>query len=193
MRPVLIALMLLLAAIAPANAHRLKLFATVADGAIVGYAFFVGGGRPAAARLIVTDASGSEVYRGETDAAGAFRWRTPKVATYRLAVDAGDGHSASITIGADRLGGVVLPSPAAGITVSPAAAPADGCTANDLAALVDAAVARQVAPLLEAYALAEGRLRFNDVAGGVGMILGLGGVWAWAVSRRRNPASRQAR
>jgi nickel transport protein len=185
MRPVLIALALLLVAVAPASAHRLKLFATVEDGTIVGYAFFVGGGRPAGVALVIRDADGREVHRGATDAAGAFRWRPPQAATYRLVVDAGDGHGASATITADRLGGTV--SPAAPPAPVPVAAPAR-CSDGELAALVDAAVARQVAPLLAAHAEAEARLRFNDIVGGIGMILGLGGVWALAAARRRGVA-----
>jgi nickel transport protein len=188
MRSALLAFLLLLIAVAPASAHRLRLFATVEDGATVGYAFFIGGGRPAMATLLVRDASGMAIHRSGIDVAGAFRWQPPAAATYRLVVDTGDGHSAIGTITADRLGAVALPA----APTAPAAATAHAstaCAAADLASLVDAAVARQVAPLLDAHAAAEARLRFNDVAGGIGMILGLGGVWAWAASRRRALAS----
>jgi nickel transport protein len=34
--------------------------------------------------------------------------------------------------------------------------------------------------------LAEGRLRFNDIAGGIGMIVGLAGAGLWAAARRRD-------
>lgn len=186
MRLALLVLVLLLATAVPASAHRLKLFATVEDGTIVGYAFFVGGGRPAGAALVIRDDAGAEVHRGATGGEGAFHWRPPAAATYRLSVDAGDGHNASATITADRLGGTASPSSPA--ISQPATSPA-GCTDSDLAALVDAAVARQVAPLLLAHAEAEARLRFNDIVGGIGMILGLGGVWVLAAARRRGPAA----
>lgn len=52
-------------------------------------------------------------------------------------------------------------------------------------AAVDRAVARQIRPLLEAYDAAEGRARFNDVMGGIGMIIGLAGMALWASARRR--------
>jgi nickel transport protein len=55
-------------------------------------------------------------------------------------------------------------------------------------AQVDRAVARQVQPLLEAYDQAEARVRFNDVMGGIGMIVGLAGAGLWALSRRRRDA-----
>lgn len=52
--------------------------------------------------------------------------------------------------------------------------------------VVDRAVARQLRPLIEAQVATEGRVRFNDVMGGVGMIVGLAGLAAWAMSRRRD-------
>ncbi|NLH79539.1 MAG: hypothetical protein GX458_01670, partial [Phyllobacteriaceae bacterium] len=55
---------------------------------------------------------------------------------------------------------------------------------------VDVAVARQLRPLLEAYDQAEGRLRFNDVAGGIGMIVGLAGAALWVSARRRERKDR---
>jgi nickel transport protein len=51
---------------------------------------------------------------------------------------------------------------------------------------VDRAVSRQVRPLLEAYEAADGRARLNDIAGGVGMIVGIAGIAMWAASRRRS-------
>lgn len=51
--------------------------------------------------------------------------------------------------------------------------------------VVDRAVARQLRPLIEAQVATEGRVRFNDVMGGVGMIVGLAGLAAWGMSRRR--------
>ena len=49
---------------------------------------------------------------------------------------------------------------------------------------VEAAVARQIRPLLESYAAAEGRLRLNDIVGGIGMIVGLAGIALWLSARR---------
>jgi len=53
------ALALLVLAAAPADAHRLRIFATVEGGTIEGYAFFVGGGRPDGA--VVVDPGGGHV------------------------------------------------------------------------------------------------------------------------------------
>ena len=58
-----------------------------------------------------------------------------------------------------------------------------------IAQAVDAAVARQIRPLLEAYDAADGRVRFNDLIGGLGWIAGLAGLWAWFRSRRSDHGS----
>lgn len=181
-----------------AEAHRLKMFVTVEDGEISGYAFFIGGGRPEGVDFVVKNAAGSEVFRGKTDDQGNFRWRPSVAADYAITVDSGDGHWVESTIAADRLGAVAAapavatpaePAPAASVTpATTAACPA----AIDPAALarivqteVDKSVARQLRPLIEAQTQAEGRVRFNDVMGGVGMIVGLAGAGLWATARRR--------
>ncbi|MEF2074809.1 cobalamin biosynthesis protein CbiM [Consotaella aegiceratis] len=186
----------------PAFAHRLKLFATVEDMTVSGYAFFIGGGRPYDAKLTITAPDGETVFEGRTDDSGAYSWVAPKVADYVLAVDTGDGHVADATIAADRFFDGSEPDatrtvqqsdPPPDRTARPAATPAEpqaasGIDEAEIARLtesaVDRAVARQIRPLLEAYDQADGRLRFNDIMGGIGMIVGLAGLGAWALSRR---------
>lgn len=191
----------LMALAGEAAAHRLKLFVTAEAGEIAGYAFFIGGGRPEGVDFAVKVTDGREVHRGRTDAHGAFRWRPETAADYTVVVDAGDGHWTEATITADRLTAAVgpqTPSTSPPTVKAATAAPASETTAAacpepvDAAALarlvearVDAAVARQLRPLIEAQVAAEGRVRFNDVMGGVGMIVGLAGAGLWATARRR--------
>lgn len=179
----------------------MKLFAAVEDGIVTGHGFFIGGGRPQGATIIIRDAGGRELYRGNTDDHGAFSWRPPQVTDLVLVIDARDGHVAEAKIAADRFTGTKAKESAAVMESgsTPAAAPgkASGCrTDAESAALaaivdrsVDRAVSRQVRPLLEAYEAADGRIRLNDIAGGVGMILGIAGIGLWAASRRRRPTS----
>ncbi len=200
-----VALALVVMAASSAEAHRLKMFVTAEDGEISGYAFFIGGGRPEGVDFVVKTAAGAEVFRGKTDDQGNFRWRPSVAADYAITVDAGDGHWIEGTIAADRLGAVAAtetpaaPTPTPEATapaaspIAPTSAPALACPAPiDPAALaklveaqVDKAVARQLRPLIEAQTQAEGRVRLNDVMGGIGMIVGLAGAGLWATSRRR--------
>jgi nickel transport protein len=183
-----------------AGAHRLKLFVAIDGMTLSGYAFFIGGGRPQDVGFVVKDAFGTEVHRGRTDDHGAFAWTADRPADYVLSVDTGEGHFADEKIPADRFStaapGTAAPKQASPVTVADVAANPVAATsspapidAETLARLVEAAVdralARQLRPLIEAQNLAEGRLRFNDIMGGVGMIIGLAGIAAWALSRRR--------
>ena len=198
MRLLLMAFLFLLVAVQPASAHRLKLFATVEGGTVSGYGFFIGGGRPQGATIVMRGKDGAEVYRGKTDDNGAFSWQPAHPMDITILIDAGDGHMAKTDIAADRFAGdPIMPSPQprnGEVPVSTATAqPAQlsGLTPAQLASLidqsVDRAVARQTRPLLEAYDAADGRTRFNDIVGGIGMIIGLAGIAMWASARKRKP------
>ncbi|XHM74586.1 cobalamin biosynthesis protein CbiM (plasmid) [Mesorhizobium sp. ANAO-SY3R2] len=184
-----------------AEAHRLKLFATVEDGVVMGYGFFIGGGRPSGAQLLIRNKAGVELYRGPTGRDGSFTFKPAAASDLFLTINAGDGHVADTHIAADRFpeGGTLDAvgvaqaageAPAATLDpVAPTFVPAAAKSPEELAALVDRsvdrAVSRQIAPLLEAYAEADGRARFTDVVSGIAMIIGLAGLLMWARSRRR--------
>jgi nickel transport protein len=176
------ALALVVLAAAPAEAHRLRVFATVEGGMIEGYAFFVGGGRPDDADVRFVRA-GEVVHATTTDAEGAFAWRPVEPGPITVVVDPGGGHSAEVTLGAERFAtapaGDAAPAPA---SQAPSPDPLDPA----IEAAIEAAVARQIRPLLDAQVEAQSRIRFNDVMGGVGMIVGLAGVALWARTRRRD-------
>lgn len=186
------------AAVGPAAAHRLKLFATVEAGDIDGYAFFVGGGRPEGVDFIVKDGTGREVHRGKTDGEGRFHWRPERAGDYDITVDAGDGHWTEGKIAMDRFGpsaesaapvaASTAPATSIGVAIEPGVATADPVALQRMIeASVDRAVERQIRPLIEAQVAAEGRVRLNDVMGGIGMIVGLAGMALWVRARRRGP------
>lgn len=163
----------------PAEAHRLKLFAQVTGATITGYGFYIGGGRPRGADLVVATPDGKEVSRLKTGDDGSFSFTPPAPGRYNLTLAGGDGHFAGLDILTD--GTPAAQPPVAGAP-SAVALPADLDTR--IAQAVDASVARQIRPLLEAYDAADGRVRFNDLVGGLGWIAGLAGLWAWFRSRR---------
>lgn len=74
-------LLFLLAFAAPAQAHKLKVFATVAGDSIAGYAFFIGGGRARGTPWIAKDSAGATLISGTTDAEGRFAFALPPEAT----------------------------------------------------------------------------------------------------------------
>lgn len=181
-------------ALAPtaASAHRLKLFVTVDGGDVVGEAFFVGGGRPEGVAVVARDPGGAEVGRTLTSETGEFRLHPARVGDLVVAVDTGDGHFAEARLVAERFGAASTGTVSAGAAEAPRAVAAEPAIPTDQAATarieaaVHRALARQIRPLLEATEKAEARLRFNDVVGGLGMIVGLVGTALWVSSRRRS-------
>ena len=169
----------------PAEAHRLKLFAQVTGETIAGYGFYIGGGRPEGADLVVATPNGKEVSRLKTGTDGGFSFTPPTPGRYRLTLSGGDGHLATVDVSTD---GTPTAGQAVKMTTSPTATLPDNLDAR-IAQAVDAAVARQIRPLLEAYDAADGRVRFNDLIGGLGWIVGLAGLWAWFRSRRSDHGS----
>lgn len=164
----------------PAEAHRLKLFAQVTGDNIAGYGFYIGGGRPQGAEMIVSTPDGKEVSRLKTGDDGSFSFTPPVPGAYHLSLSGGDGHFATVDISTD---GSPAIKPVAAKPGEATAVPAD--LDARIATAVDAAVARQIKPLLEAYDAADGKVRFNDLVGGIGWIIGLFGLWAYLQSRRR--------
>ena len=181
MMRLLAALALLAASTWPAQAHRLKLFATLEGETISGYAFFVGGGRAQDADLRIKDEAGREIAQLTTDKSGAYSFKAPQTQTYHLVANTGDGHVAEATIDKGRFSGASAVASAADEDDAPASA----ATTAQIERAVDAAVARQLRPLMEAYEAAESRTRFNDIMGGIGMIVGLAGLALWSSARRK--------
>lgn len=117
-------LLLLIGPALPAEAHKLKVFATVEGDAIVGYAFFIGGGR--AQGVVWVARMGSDTLaEGRTDAEGGFLLPVPPAVTadITVTVDTQEGHLATATLTASRPGAGTVPASSAtaatGATVAP--------------------------------------------------------------------------
>lgn len=184
----LASLMILIALAGPAQAHALKLFATVEGDAVTGYAFFIGGGRAQDTDWVAKDAQGAELASGRTDAEGGYRFVAPAPVTGPLTVivDTHEGHVAIAEIGPERFG-----APPVAATGAPAAASlaargvASAMPAQDISPLVEAAVQRQVAPLLARIEEMDARIRITDLLSGLFLIIGLGGIGLYIRGRRR--------
>lgn len=176
---------------APALAHKLKVFAA-ADGAEVsGYAYFSGGDRAQGAALTVTGPDGTVLFTGATAADGTFRFTAARRVDHTLTVDGGDGHQAQATLPAADLppglpggeGNEASAAPAPAAVFTPAPAPS-----AEMQAMIEAAVARQVRPLREQLDAYQDQVRWHDVAGGIGTIIGLAGL-AFGLTRGRGRRS----
>ena len=185
-RRALLPLAALLALALPAQAHKLKVFATVEGDRVTGYAFFVGGGRAQGTDWRATGADGTEIATGKTGTDGGYGFVPPQPvpAPLTITVDTHEGHIASATLGPERFG---APAPEVVASATDAAPPYPGAAPQDsaeLARLVEAAVQRQIVPLQEQIEAMDSRLQITDVLSGLFLILGLGGIVLYLRGRR---------
>jgi nickel transport protein len=193
-------LLVLSLAAGPAAAHRLKVFARVEAGEILGSAYFVGGAPASGAEVRVLGPGGSVLATLVPDGEGRFRYSPAAPGDYVVEADSGDGHVARWTLAAKEFAAAAT-APAgqlkgtghaealgAGVSETVTGGPAQALLPAPvpepaLAALVEDAVARQVGPLREQLQAYEDKVRLHDVLGGIGYILGLAGLALWWRSR----------
>lgn len=190
-----------------ALAHKMKLFATAEGAVVTGYVYFSPGGQAQDAMVTAATPDGTTVFQGRTNEQGEFRFEALRRADHVIAADGGDGHDTRFTIRAAELPeslpagpqpGAAAPAPPPGApAAATAAVPAASPPPADLAALIEQAVARQVRPLREQLDAYEESVRWHDMLGGIGYIVGLAGLaYGYAAraagrSRRRVSASKE--
>ena len=190
--PALVGLILLVMGGA-AEAHKLKIFATVTGAVIEGYAYFSPGGRANTVSVTLAANDGVVQAKAITDAEGNFRFEATRRVDYVITVDAGDGHVASATIAAEDLPQTLsfASGDAADERAAAEAAPAPLPRAAgdaELRAFIDQSISRQIRPLREQIDAYQEKIWWHDVLGGLGYILGLGGL-AFGLSERRKRAN----
>lgn len=188
----LLALGLALAA-CPAWAHGVGAYAYAEGGQLKGEAYFAGGGRCRSCRVEVLDAQGAALTETETDAEGAFAMAMPSgELPWTVVVHAGEGHRADYKVTAADLGQPMHPAGEAA-SPEPKGPPGPPPAPGPVTAAVHEAefgklLDKKLAPLqaqVRRLAEAQGQVTLRDVVGGLGWILGLVGVLAWAKARPR--------
>lgn len=185
------ALVLVIGAAVPAQAHRLNIFATPIGSSVEGRVYFVGGSVAGNAEVVLLNAAGEPVAETVSDPAdGTFALAVPYRADFTVSADLRDGHVATFPILAARLSESLPAAPAEG--GAPAgdqpedAAPADA--GSPAAAIptdaLESAIARQIAPIAQQIDEMEATIRIRDFIGGIGFILGIFGIWALLRTRR---------
>jgi hypothetical protein len=188
----------------PAWAHGLTLFATVERGLIHGEVRFHGGGSAANAKVTVYDADDRMLGETSTDEQGKFTFVPRGRFDHRLVVDAGLGHGTEYTIPSGEL-------PAESLVADPSetissetesAAPGSGeRRANRSSSLQGESeiadsedLRRQVVGLRRDLSHWRDELRFQDILGSIGYIVGVTGLLFYFLGirqrERRPPAER---
>ena len=159
-----------------ALAHSMEVFATVEGKSIQGKASFHDGTPARNADVKAFNAAGDEIGRTKTDDQGKFSLEVRFRCDHRLLVDTGDGHGAEYTILAKNLPADLPPR-------DPAVASSDSAHADsesDLEHSHDSALLKEIHADVDALQdqldQYEHRIRFRDILGGIGFIVGLAGA-----------------
>jgi nickel transport protein len=190
-----IALALLLLTPAPALAHKLNIFAQVQGTTIVGRVYFPGDVAARQTVVIARDRSGHELERTKSDDKGVFTFPAKEKIDYQITVETADGHAASYSLSATELPDSLPASASVPATQSQASSKESdsrGAAANggDPSSISDEikALQKQIQALRIQVDQLEQQLRFRDVLGGIGYILGLAGLGFYFKTRQTKSA-----
>ena len=187
-----------------ARAHKLKLFGSVEGRTISGYAYYSGGGRPAGVTVSLLGPAGEHLGEAVTSDKGEFVFKAPFKADLLLTLNTGDGHTASWQLTAGE-----FPDDPARLKAPPVASPRveneevlsdrrkdhslpeTGFSPVELQKMVAAVVSDAIKPLQQQITLYrsqvdqyENRIRFRDILGGIGYILGMAGLFIMIKGRK---------
>ena len=194
--PILFLLCVLITS-APALAHHLSVFAYLSGRDIVVQASF-GHNRPVVGgEVSVKTGSGKLLFQGKTDGRGMLRFPRPQLSpddTVKITVNSGPGHQGSWTMTTADLGNGTAATkiPAdSNSAIQPASHSSPMTLSKEeqryLSRLVSEAVAREIEPLKAMMARQmESGPSLQNIIGGIGWLVGLGGLAAaWASRNKR--------
>lgn len=177
-----------------AHAHKVNMFAYVEGNDVFVEGYFLDGKKPKNCEVTVSDADGSVLLTGLTNDEGQFTFAIPSSGAIKIKIDAGEGHIAQYLLSAEEVSMADdLVSVADSVVQSdtqipgPASEQPDnvGLNSNDINMLmVQKAVGRSLHPVMRALDELKERRTMSDIIGGVGIIMGIGGMFLYFKARK---------
>ena len=179
-----------------ANAHRVSIFAWVEGQKILGQGKFSNGNMAMRAKINVHGLkSGQLVWSGQTNDQGQFSLEIPSQAPREgliLKIDAGQGHQNSWEMTPDEFGGTQqdkqenMKDHSLDKSSDKSMILDTDLSHSQLAKIVRAEVAAEIAPLRKMLAEAtQKEPSFTEILGGIGWLIGLAGLAAYAFGRHK--------
>jgi nickel transport protein len=178
-----------------ASAHKVNVFAYVEGNQVYIQGYFSDGTKAKNSDVTVYGADGRELLKGQTNEEGEFTFPSQGPGRgLRIVLNAGMGHQAAYEIPADEMTDVpaaaeVDPPASAKVATTGTDKPArmvsdSGAPAPLSEATVRKAVAEGVLPLAREISELKERRGFSDIVGGIGLIVGILGVFAYFKARQ---------
>lgn len=190
-------LLVLALGISPSRAHKVVAAAYVEGPTVEGEVGFSNGDMVPDAKVEVFSSGGEKLLETLTDGDGYFIFEATRRIDHVIKVNLGAGHVAEVVVTADE-----LPSTLAGAPTTSAASPTEqtrvasqqsqaslsSFSGRDIEAMVARAVAKEIRPLQKRIIAYENKVRWNDILGGLGYILGLTGIVFFFLARKKRRA-----
>ena len=184
------------------RAHKLVLFASTEGAEISGWAYFAGGGKLKGETIAVLGPGEKKLGEVTTNGEGAFTFTAEHRCDHTFVAETGAGHRTEYTVKASDLPANLPPlSSHSGDAdaeearseaesqqtrvAAPDVAPkgTGSLSESELQEAVASAVARQIRPLRRELQAYREQVRFRDIVGGIGYILGITGILFYLKSR----------
>jgi nickel transport protein len=173
-----------------AQAHKLSVFAWPEGGEIRGEVKFSGGRKAKNVQIAVQNAADQAVLAETScDENGAFRFALPEQALTAkpdllIVANGGEGHRGEWLLAAKEYAPAV-PAGAVSTGSTAAAAPSAGVSEQQIRRIVAEEMSKSLSPIRQSVAESlDPEPTLRDILGGVGWLIGLAGMAAWAQSRR---------
>jgi nickel transport protein len=183
-------LFLLIAVIpsAPAQAHKVMVFAYQEGGTVYAEGYFADGKKAQDSLVEVFAANGAKLLEGKTDDNGLFSFPMPDSPEIRIVLTASMGHRAECTlkVSSDAARPSAAKEEASG-TIQQGEKAAEAVGEDRIRAIVSEELDRKIAPLAREVALLhqEKGPSLTDIIGGIGYIIGIMGLLMYFKARRR--------
>ncbi|MHB8900069.1 MAG: hypothetical protein ACYC6Y_15075 [Thermoguttaceae bacterium] len=180
-----------------AQAHSMNVYAYVEQGQVRGEVFARGGGAFVGVTVTAYGPAGEKLGQARTGDAGEFSLAATRRCAWRLVAVTDDGHEAQYTVSAEEFAPDAAddgrPAPLGadkGPDASVSAAPGPAAKAPPSGDPAD--LGRQIAALRKEIHLLQQRLRWQDLVGGIGYIVGLMGLAFYFLGVRKRDRRRDA-
>jgi nickel transport protein len=182
-----------------ASAHKVNVFAYVEGDQIYIQGYFSDGHKAKNSDVTVYGGDGQELMKGQTDEEGVITFPIQGKQSLRIVLNAGQGHQASYLVPVEEITGTgVLPnSEVSPSGVNQSLPPNEVLVKDDSnsfsvsEAMVRKAVAQGVLPLAREISEMKERRGFSDIVGGIGLIVGLLGIFAYVKARQETRKGRE--
>jgi nickel transport protein len=182
-----------------ADAHKLLVFASPEGAQIKGSAYFARGGPLSGASVRILGPEGATLGQTTTDEKGEFSYTAEMRISHTVVVEAPGGHAARYVVDAEELPSE-LPAPsdvesgsespkertaAANVSSSAESGVEGNLSREEVRNLVEEVVSREVRPLRQDLRHYQEEIRFGDILGGIGYIVGVSGCVFYLLALRR--------